>query len=72
MNKNMHPIDRTFRILLGVILTSLAFVGPANLWFLLGLIPLATGLTGWCFLYSLLGISTDQLGKHKSGIIKLN
>ncbi len=42
----------------GVVLISLAFVGPASKWFLLGLIPLATGLLGWCPPYALLGIST--------------
>lgn len=56
--KNVHPIERIVRIAAGVVLTSLAFVGPANPWFLLGIIPLATGLLGWCPPYTLLGIST--------------
>lgn len=58
MKTNIHPMERTARIVLGLLLTSLAFWGPANLWFLLGLIPLATGLLGWCPPYALLGIST--------------
>ena len=63
MKKNMHQIERIVRIVLGLILISLAFIGPSNLWFLLGIIPLATGLVGSCPAYSLLGISTCSLQK---------
>jgi Protein of unknown function (DUF2892) len=63
MHQNIHKIERVVRIIVGLILVSLAFVGPANLWFLLGLIPLATGLVGWCPPYALLGINTCKLGK---------
>lgn len=65
MKKNIHPIERGVRILVGLILISLAFIGPANPWFLLGLIPLATGLVGWCPPYSLLGINTCRLGQKQ-------
>ncbi len=58
MTKNIHPIERGVRIVAGLVITSLAFWGPQNLWFLLGLVPLATGLLGWCPPYALLGIST--------------
>jgi hypothetical protein len=63
MHQNIHKIERVIRILFGLVLVSLAFVGPANLWFLLGAIPLATGLVGWCPPYALLGINTRNLGK---------
>ncbi len=58
MKINVHPLERVARISLGCILVPLAFVGPANLWFLLGLIPLMTGLIGWCPPYAILGFST--------------
>jgi hypothetical protein len=58
MKVNIHPIERALRVLIGLGLVSLAFVGPANKWFLLGLLPLATGLLGWCPPYALFGIST--------------
>jgi hypothetical protein len=58
MKKNINYIERIVRVTAGLILTSLAFWGPANLWFLLGMIPLATGLAGWCLPYALLGFST--------------
>jgi hypothetical protein len=63
MKINIHPVERIIRVILGVGLTSLAFWGPSNLWFLLGLIPLLTGLIGWCPPYAMLGINTCHLGK---------
>jgi len=63
MTTNIHKIERVIRIVVGLGLVSLAFIGPANLWFLLGLVPLATGLLGWCPPYAMLGINTCNLGK---------
>lgn len=64
MKKNVHPIERVVRVLLGVGLVSLAFIGPENKWFLLGGIPILTGLSGWCPPYTLLGINTCALKKE--------
>lgn len=58
MKKNIHPVERVIRVMVGLALVSMAFVGPANLWFLFGLVPLLTGLVGWCPPYQLFGIST--------------
>jgi hypothetical protein len=58
MTKNIHPIERVVRVVVGIILTSMAFIGPANPWFLIGIVPVLTGLIGWCPPYQLLGIST--------------
>ena len=66
MRKNIHNVERAVRVAVGLILVSLAFVGPANLWFLLGLVPLVTGLIGWCPPYQLLGINTCKLNKKES------
>lgn len=65
MKKNIHSIERVVRIVLGLVLTSLAFWGPSNTWFLLGLIPLATGLVGWCPPYAMFGISTCSVNRKK-------
>ena len=54
---NVGGRDRAFRMALGLVLLSLTVVGPTA-WGLLGLIPLVTGLVGWCPLYALLGINT--------------
>jgi hypothetical protein len=58
MKKNIHPAERVIRIIVGLLIASLAFWGPQNYWFLLGLIPVITGLVGWCPPYQMLGIST--------------
>jgi hypothetical protein len=63
MKTNIHSVERVARIVIGLGLVSLAFVGPANPWFLLGLVPLTTGLLGWCPPYAMLGISTCRLEK---------
>ena len=57
---NEHALDRTLRVLLGIGLLGLAFIGPRTPLGYLGVIPLATGLLGSCPLYSLLGISTRR------------
>lgn len=58
MSRNEGTIDRALRVILGLVLLSLVFVGPQTLWGLIGLVPLVTGLVGTCPVYSLLGIST--------------
>jgi hypothetical protein len=58
MTINIHPVERVVRVVGGAVVASMAFWGPSNLVCLLGLIPVATGLMGWCPPYSLLGIST--------------
>lgn len=58
MKSNIHPIERIVRVLAGAAIVSLVFVGPQTPWAWLGLVPIATGLSGWCPPYALLGIST--------------
>lgn len=58
MKPNEGPIDRTLRMVAGLAILSLAFVGPQTPWAYLGLVPLVTGLVGICPLYSILGINT--------------
>jgi hypothetical protein len=65
MKKNIHPIERVVRVVGGLFLVSLAFWGPSNYWFLLGVIPAATGLIGWCPPYAMLGISTCSMPHKK-------
>lgn len=55
---NVGSMDRIGRIVLGIVLIALVFVGPKTAWGWIGIIPLATGLLRTCPLYSLLGIST--------------
>ena len=61
MEKNEGNIDRVLRVIVGLVLLSLVFVGPQTLWGLIGIVPLATGLLGTCPIYSILGIRTCPL-----------
>ena len=63
MPVNEGKVDRAIRIVLGLALIALVFVGPKTNWGWLGLIPLITGLTGFCGLYKLLGINTCRAGR---------
>lgn len=58
---NEGTLDRTLRIVLGIALISLVFVGPQTYWGLLGIVPLTTGLIGFCPLYRILGINTCRV-----------
>lgn len=58
MKPNEGMIDRVLRVVLGLGILSLAFVGPQTPWAYLGAIPLVTGLVGFCPLYVVLGIRT--------------
>lgn len=56
--RNEGTLDRVIRVIAGVLILSLYFLGPKSPWALLGLIPLVTGLVGFCPMYRLLGLST--------------
>jgi hypothetical protein len=58
MKPNEGTIDRVLRVVVGLGVLSLAFVGPQTPWGYVGLVPLATGLIGFCPLYAMLGINT--------------
>ena len=58
MIRNVGSLDRTLRIVLGIVLISLVFVGPQTAWGWLGVIPLATGLFGTCPAYRLIGFNS--------------
>jgi uncharacterized membrane protein YqaE (UPF0057 family) len=58
MTNNIGGAERIVRIVAGLILMALAATGQVGMWGWLGLVPLLTGLMGWCPPYSLLGINT--------------
>jgi len=58
MTPNIGSLDRVLRILVGLGLISLVFVGPHTPWGWIGLVPLASGLFRFCPAYTLLGIKT--------------
>ncbi|MCT8328599.1 YgaP family membrane protein [Albidovulum sediminis] len=63
---NVGGIDRTLRILVGLALLAGFFLNAdaSMRWlYLVGLIPLVTGLVGTCPIYSMLGLNTCPLKK---------
>lgn len=63
LKRNEGKVDRILRVVFGLAVLSLVFVGPQTLWGLLGLIPLTTGSLGICPIYSLLGVNTCASGE---------
>lgn len=55
---NVGRLDRILRVIVGLGLISLVFIGPKSLWGWVGVVPLLTGLIGTCPVYTLLGIRT--------------
>jgi hypothetical protein len=64
MTKNEAPWDRGVRVAVGLGLLALTVSGPQTPWGLVGLIPLATGLVGYCPLYRVFGVSTCATDTH--------
>ena len=60
---NEGNIDRTLRVIAGIALISLVFVGPQTPFGWIGVVPLVTGLVGWCPVYTLLGFNTCPVRK---------
>ncbi len=61
MERNEGSIDRVIRVVLGLILLGLWAANKVpygTVALIVGLVALITGLTGFCAIYKLLGIST--------------
>ena len=63
MKSNVGGIDRPLRIVAGLVLIALAATGTVGMWGWIGVVPLLTGLVGWCPVYPLLGINTCPMKK---------
>jgi membrane protein implicated in regulation of membrane protease activity len=63
MTRNVGGIDRIIRIVLGLALIGATLMGAIGAWGWLGLVPLATGVVGWCPPYAMLGFNTCSTKK---------
>lgn len=63
MKTNVGGIDKILRIAAGIALIALAATGNIGIWGYIGIVPLFTGLIGWCPAYTLLGIKTCPMQK---------
>jgi len=60
MKQNVGGIDKILRIIVGLVLIAMVFVGPQTPWGWIGVIVLATGLFNFCPAYLLLKFSTKK------------
>lgn len=60
MVENIGSIDRIARIVVGLVLLSLIFIGPRTWWGLIGIVPLATAFMRSCPAYTMLGVNTCE------------
>jgi len=65
MDRNVGSIDRALRVLIGLALIAMVFVGPQTPWGWIGIVPLATAALSWCPLYTVLGIRTCKTDSAK-------
>lgn len=63
MQKNVGGIDRSVRVVVGLVLIVLTLTDTIGVWGWIGVLPLATGLLGSCPWYPLLGINTCPMKK---------
>jgi len=60
MKKNVGTADRIIRVIIGLVIIVWGIMS-SSWWGLIGLLPLITGLVGYCGLYAILGIKTCKL-----------
>jgi hypothetical protein len=58
MTPNEGILDRVLRTSVGLALVGLAATHWIEPWGWIGIVPIATGLAGWCPLYRVLGLRT--------------
>jgi len=62
MKPNVGSLDKAVRIVVGLVLVSLVFVGPRTPWGWIGVVPLITGFSGFCPLYGACRTDTRKTG----------
>jgi len=63
MKINEHAIDRVLRVIAGLVLITLAATGTVGMWGWIGVLPLITGIVGFCPAYAIFGMSTCPMKK---------
>ncbi|MBL8350680.1 MAG: DUF2892 domain-containing protein [Burkholderiaceae bacterium] len=63
MKLNVGGLDRSLRIVAGLVLIALAATGTVGVWGWIGVVLLLTGAIGFCPVYPLLGLNTCPMKK---------
>lgn len=61
---NVGMVDRAIRVVIGLALISLVFVGPQTQWGWIGVILLVTAVAGFCPAYRLFGMRTCKMASR--------
>lgn len=60
IERNVGRVDQAIRVAMGLAMVSMPFWAPeSGYWGLLGLLPLASAVTGFCPSYQLFGVRTN-------------
>lgn len=65
--RNVGSIDSTIRLIVGFALLSQVFIGLETAWGWIGIVLIATAVTGYCGPYALLGVNTCSVKKPSNG-----
>ncbi len=63
MKANEGGVDRALRVVVGLVLIALAVMNVVGAWGYIGVVPLFTGILGFCPAYTLLGMNTCGMKK---------
>lgn len=63
MKCNTGMIDRTVRVIAGLVLIALAATSTIGVWGWIGVVPLLTGIFGFCPGYAIFGMNTCSTKK---------
>ncbi len=66
MKCNVGKGDKVFRIILGLVILVIGFYFK-SWWGLVGIVPIATALMGWCPVYLPCGVSTCKVEEEEEG-----
>lgn len=65
MKRNIGNLDRIIRIVVGLVIIGLG-VAYGSWLGIIGVVPLATAVIGWCPPYAMLGMSTCRVAEKES------
>ena len=64
MNRNEGNLDRALRAIAGIALIGATLAGAIGPWGWIGVVPLLTGIVGFCPLYRLVGLDTRSAAQR--------
>lgn len=64
MKCNAGMIDRALRVIAGLVLIALAATSTIGVWGWIGVVPLLTGIVGFCPAYAIFGMNTCSTKKN--------